>query len=48
MIELLYTVGSFLVAISILIAFHEFGHYWVAKRLGVKVLRYSIGFGKPT
>ena len=47
MIELLYTVGSFLVAISILIAFHEFGHYWVAKRLGVKVLRYSIGFGKP-
>lgn len=47
MISVLYTIGSFLVAISILIAFHEFGHYWVAKRLGVKVLRYSIGFGKP-
>jgi len=47
MISFLYTVLSFLVAISILIAFHEFGHYWVAKRLGVKVLRYSIGFGKP-
>ncbi|MEJ2360368.1 MAG: RIP metalloprotease RseP [Gammaproteobacteria bacterium] len=47
MIGIIYTVGSFLVAISILIAFHEFGHYWVAKRLGVKVLRYSIGFGKP-
>ena len=47
MIGILYSVGSFLVAISILIAFHEFGHYWVAKRLGVKVLRYSIGFGKP-
>lgn len=38
---------SFLVAIAILVAFHEFGHYWVARRLGVKVLRYSIGFGKP-
>jgi len=47
MISILYTVGSFVFAISILIAFHEFGHYWVAKRLGVKVLRYSIGFGKP-
>ncbi|MCH8507005.1 MAG: RIP metalloprotease RseP [Ectothiorhodospiraceae bacterium] len=38
---------AFLVAISILVAFHEFGHYWVARRLGVKVLRYSVGFGKP-
>jgi regulator of sigma E protease len=47
MMGILYSVGSFLIAISILIAFHEFGHYWVAKRLGVKVLRYSIGFGKP-
>jgi regulator of sigma E protease len=47
MISVLYTLGSFIVAISILIAFHEFGHYWVAKRLGVKVLRFSIGFGKP-
>lgn len=47
MIGIIYTVGSFLVAISILIAFHEFGHFWVARKLGVKVLRYSIGFGKP-
>lgn len=47
MIDVLYTLGSFLVAISVLIAFHEFGHFWVAKKLGVKVLRYSIGFGKP-
>lgn len=47
MIDVLYTIGSFLVAISVLIAFHEFGHFWVAKKLGVKVLRYSIGFGKP-
>ena len=39
-IALIFTLG-------ILIAFHEFGHYWTARRLGVKVLRYSIGFGKP-
>ncbi len=38
---------AFVVAIGILVAFHEFGHYWVARRLGVKVLRFSIGFGKP-
>lgn len=36
---------AFLVAISFLVAFHEFGHYWVARRLNVKVLRFSIGFG---
>jgi len=35
------------VAIGILVAVHEFGHYWVAKKLGFKVLRFSIGFGKP-
>ncbi len=40
-------VVAFLVAIGILVAVHEFGHYWVAKRLGFKVLRFSIGFGKP-
>ncbi len=38
---------SFLVAIGILVAVHEFGHFWVARRLGVKVLRFSIGFGRP-
>jgi regulator of sigma E protease len=38
---------AFIVAISVLVAVHEFGHYWVAKRLGFKVLRFSIGFGKP-
>lgn len=41
------SVGAFLFAIAVLIAFHEYGHYWVARRCGVKVLRYSIGFGKP-
>src|SRR5277367_4036808 len=40
-------VPAFLVAIGILVAVHEFGHYWVAKKLGFKVLRFSIGFGKP-
>jgi len=38
---------SFVVAISVLVAAHEFGHYWVARRLGFKVLRFSIGFGPP-
>jgi regulator of sigma E protease len=38
---------AFLVAIAILVAIHEFGHYWVAKKLGVKILQFSIGFGKP-
>jgi regulator of sigma E protease len=45
--KMLLFVAAFLVAIGILVAVHEFGHYWVAKRLGFKVLRFSIGFGKP-
>lgn len=45
--EFLNSLLAFLVAISVLVAIHEFGHYWVAKRMGVKVLRYSIGFGRP-
>jgi regulator of sigma E protease len=46
-VETLVFIAAFLVAISILVAVHEFGHYWVAKKLGFKVLRFSIGFGKP-
>ena len=38
---------AFIVAISVLVAIHEFGHFWVARKLGIKVLRFSIGFGKP-
>ena len=34
-------------AIGVLVAVHEFGHFWVARRLGIRVLRFSIGFGKP-
>jgi len=42
-----YSVFGFLIAIAVLVAVHEFGHFWVARKLGVKVLRYSVGFGKP-
>jgi regulator of sigma E protease len=37
----------FIVAVSLLVTVHEFGHFWVARRLGFKVLRFSVGFGKP-
>lgn len=45
--SLLYTVLAFIVAVGILVTVHEFGHYWVARRLGVKILRFSVGFGQP-
>jgi len=38
---------AFIVVLGILIPVHEFGHFWVARRCGVKVLRFSIGFGRP-
>ncbi len=44
--DFLHTLFYFLVAISILVSIHEFGHFWVARKVGVKVLRFSIGFGK--
>jgi regulator of sigma E protease len=44
--DLLHTLFYFLVAISVLVSFHEFGHFWVARKAGVKVLRFSVGFGK--
>ena len=37
---------AFLVAIGVLVAVHEYGHFWMARRMGIRVLRYSIGFGK--
>lgn len=37
---------AFVVTIGILVTVHEFGHFWVAKKLGIKVLRFSVGFGK--
>ncbi len=45
--DILSSVFGFVLAVGILVAFHEYGHFWVARRLGVKVLRYSIGFGRP-
>lgn len=44
--ETLHTLFYFTVAIAILVAFHELGHFWVARKTGVKVIRFSIGFGK--
>tara|TARA_R110002050_G_scaffold57423_3_gene129014 strand:+ start:154449 stop:155792 length:1344 start_codon:yes stop_codon:yes gene_type:complete len=37
----------FIIALAILVVVHEFGHFWVARRCGVKVLKFSVGFGKP-
>ena len=47
MLEFISSVLWLAVALGILVTFHEFGHYWVARRNGVKVLRFSVGFGRP-
>ncbi len=44
--SILHNLFFFIVAIGVLVTFHEFGHYWVARKAGVKVLRFSVGFGK--
>ena len=44
--ETLHTLFYFSVAIAVLVAFHELGHFWVARKTGVKVIRFSVGFGK--
>ncbi|WP_163932996.1 sigma E protease regulator RseP [Paraferrimonas sp. SM1919] len=46
MFDLIWNLGSFIVALGILIAIHEYGHFWVARKCGVKVEKFSIGFGK--
>ena len=46
-LSLIYSALAFIAAIGILVTIHEFGHYWVARLSGVKVLRFSVGFGKP-
>jgi len=46
-VTLLISIAAFIVALGILVTVHEFGHFWVARRCGVKVLRFSVGFGKP-
>ena len=45
--QVLHSLLAFIVAISILVTIHEFGHFWVARKVGVKILRFSIGFGRP-
>ena len=40
-------VFAFLIAIGVLVAVQEFGHFWMARRLGIRVVRFSIGFGRP-
>ncbi|MCO4799387.1 MAG: sigma E protease regulator RseP [Colwelliaceae bacterium] len=47
MIDFIWNLSSFIVALGILITVHEYGHYWVARKNKVKVQRFSIGFGKP-
>jgi regulator of sigma E protease len=46
-LQFVINLAAFIVAIGVLVAVHEFGHFWVARRLGIRVLRFSIGFGKP-
>jgi len=46
MLSLLWNLAAFIIALGILITVHEFGHFWVARRCGVRVERFSIGFGK--
>lgn len=45
--QILHSLLAFIVAVSILVTIHEFGHFWVARKVGVKILRFSIGFGRP-
>ena len=47
MMNTLFTVAMALVTLGILVTIHEFGHYWVARRCGVRVLRFAVGFGQP-
>src|SRR5690606_22588601 len=43
---MLFTLLAFAIALGVLITFHEYGHHWVARRCGVRVERFSVGFGK--
>ena len=45
--DLLISILAFAFTIAVLVTFHEFGHFWVARRCGVKILTFSVGFGKP-
>jgi regulator of sigma E protease len=45
--NILIAIVAFVITIGVLVTFHEFGHFWVSRRLGVPVQRFSIGFGRP-
>ena len=47
MMDFIQSVAAFLLALGVLITFHEFGHFWVARLCDVKILRFSVGFGRP-
>ena len=46
MLDITYSIVGFIIALGILVAVHEFGHFWVARKLGIKVLKFSVGFGR--
>src|SRR5690554_7330469 len=45
--QIIQTVLALALTLGILVTLHEYGHFWMARRFGVKVLRFSVGFGKP-
>lgn len=47
MLDILSQILAFLFAIFLLVTVHEYGHFWVARRFGIKTIRFSVGFGKP-
>ncbi len=47
MTEIIGSIWWMVVTLGLLVTFHEFGHFWVARRCGVRVLRFSVGFGSP-
>ncbi|VEA78775.1 Intramembrane protease RasP/YluC implicated incell division based on FtsL cleavage [Salmonella enterica subsp. arizonae] len=46
MLSILWNLAAFIIALGVLITVHEFGHFWVARRCGVRVERFSIGLAK--
>ena len=47
MLDFIQHLLAFIFALGVLITFHEFGHYWVARKCDVRILRFSVGFGRP-
>ena len=45
--DIIISILAFIVALGLLVTFHEYGHFYVARKFGVKVIRFSVGFGKP-